>query len=101
MPPFSAPGIADPVSSGAVGCHLPLGATIPTGFATDEPVTSVYTAWTKRVEPGLSVRAKKRKIGYAALTHVYGDCADAEAGSDSDEAPWLPLAVAVSLPDTT
>ena len=32
VPPESRPGIADAVSIGSVGCHVPLNATVPTGI---------------------------------------------------------------------
>jgi hypothetical protein len=35
---------------------------------------------------------KKRTVGYAASTHVEGDCADEPAGNDNDQLPSVPVA---------
>jgi hypothetical protein len=75
---------AEPVTITGVGSQLNPATAIPAGMFR---FPSTMVTITDPVPP-----MKKRTDGYAASTHVEGDCADDPAGSDSDEEPSVPVA---------
>lgn len=75
---------AEDVSMTGVGSQLEPATAIPAGMST--LAFTIVTATTP--VPAM----KKRALGYAASTHVGGDCADEPAGSVSDQEPIEPVA---------
>src|SRR2546421_12396269 len=94
VPPLSAPGMADAVSIGSVGCHVPVPSTTPTGIGTPFHTTKTATVPPRKPVP----RVKNRNVGYAASTHVGGEVATAPAGNVRLCNPTDPVTPNGSLP---
>jgi hypothetical protein len=75
---------AEDVSMTGVGSQLDPATAIPAGMSTFPSMTVTATT----PVPAM----KRRALGYAASTHVGGDCADEPAGSLSDQQPGEPVA---------
>jgi hypothetical protein len=80
------------VSITGLGVHLPVAMTTPVGIT-----SAPYTTLTAAVPDPVT---KKRRVGFAASTQVWGDCPEEPAGKESESAPNVPVAAKVSLPAT-